>query len=79
MPPVKACAGRPWERPEQAETRAEAAAPGLDPAQLVIVVDPSPGTYSVRVRATYPRTEVFPIPGITLPATIQSVAEQRVE
>jgi len=64
--------------PGQVTPRAQAAAPGLDPGEMTIETLPA-GTYAVRVRVTYPRTEIVPIPGVGLPAMITSTAEQRVE
>lgn len=65
--------------PGQAVTRAQGAAPGLDPGRMNVAITGSSDTYSVRVVVTYPRTEIVPIPLVELPATISSTAEQRVE
>lgn len=64
--------------PAQVVPRAQAAAPGLDPARLTINVQTN-GTWTVTVRATYTRTEIVPLPGVPLPATITSTAVQRLE
>lgn len=61
------------------DSRAQAAAPGLDLLAENIVVTPVGGTYSVQVSVTHPRTQLVPIPDVLLPETITSVAEQRVE
>jgi Flp pilus assembly protein TadG len=64
--------------PAQVVPRAQAAAPGLDPARLTINVQTN-GTWTVTVTATYTRTEIVPLPGVPLPATITSTAVQRLE
>lgn len=61
------------------DSRAQAAAPGLGLSPADIEVIPKPLTYSVQVRVTHLRTVLVPIPDVLLPATIRSVAEQRVE
>ncbi|MHB1135358.1 MAG: TadE/TadG family type IV pilus assembly protein [Coriobacteriia bacterium] len=58
--------------------RALAAAPGLDPALATVLID-NPASDSVRVRVTYVRTELVPIPDVVLPASISSAAVLRLE
>lgn len=65
--------------PGQVVSRAQAAAPGLNPARLQITVATDAGNYSVTVTARYTRTEIVPLPGVPLPATITSTAVQRLE
>lgn len=59
-------------------SRALTAAPGLDPARATISID-NPASDSVRVRVTYVRTELVPIPDVVLPASISSAAVLRLE
>lgn len=65
--------------PGQAADRAKAASPGLTPSKMNVSVQEISSQYAVRVTVTYPRTVIVPMPGLPLPATITSVAEQRVE
>lgn len=58
--------------------RALAAAPGLIAARATISID-NPASDSVRVRVTYTRTELVPIPDVVLPASISSAAVLRLE
>lgn len=58
--------------------RAKAAAPGLEPAAMVVTPS-TVGTDAVRVTVSYPRTSLVPVPGAVLPATITSRAEMRLE
>lgn len=64
--------------PGQVVIRAQAAAPGLDPGRLTIT-SATNADYTVTVTATYQRTEIIPLPGVPLPATISSTAVQREE
>lgn len=69
--------------------RAQAAAPGLDGTRLNISVTSGSSPDSVRVTATYLRTQIMPFPevdhgpvhggNVGLPDVITSVAESRVE
>ncbi|MBN2841367.1 MAG: pilus assembly protein [Coriobacteriia bacterium] len=63
---------------ETVELRAVAAAPGLDPDRITLSID-NPASDSVRVRITYVRTQLVPIPDVVLPASISSAAVQRLE
>lgn len=68
----------------QVVPRAQAAAPGLSPAQLTVTVGGGADSESVKVTATYPITRIVPLPnrllgGVVLPASVTSVAEERVE
>jgi Flp pilus assembly protein TadG len=64
----------------QVETRASEAAPGLDPSQMQITIGPGSSSDAVRVTVRYPTTVLIPLPaGVVLPATIESVAEERLE
>jgi Flp pilus assembly protein TadG len=65
--------------PAQVVPRAQAAAPGLNPARLTLTVTTDAANYAVSVTARYTRTEIIPLPGVPLPATITSTAVQRVE
>jgi Flp pilus assembly pilin Flp len=63
---------------ETVEAHAIGAAPGLDPARVTLAID-NPASDSVRVRITYVRTQLVPIPDVVLPASISSAAVQRLE
>lgn len=64
----------------QVVTRAQQAAPGLDPSLMQISISAGSSSDAVRVTVSYPRTELIPIPsGPLLPALITSVAEERLE
>lgn len=65
--------------PAQVVPRAQAAAPGLNPARLTIATQTNQATYTAQVTATYTRTVIVPLPGVPLPATISSTAVQRLE
>lgn len=58
--------------------RALEASPGLAPGKATVTID-NPASDSVRVRITYVRTVLVPIPDVLLPDNISSAAVQRLE
>jgi Flp pilus assembly protein TadG len=66
-------------QPAQVVPRAQAAAPGLNPGNMNITVNTNAATWTATVQVTYPRTQIVPLPGVPLPATITSTAAQRLE
>ena len=65
--------------PTEVIPRAQHAAPGLNTTRLTITQGAGTDSSAVRVTVTYQRTEIVPLPNVLLPATITSVAEQRIE
>lgn len=64
----------------QVTIRAQQAAPGLDPSLMQISYPPPSTSDAVRIKVSYPRTELIPFPsGLLLPTVISSEAEERLE